>query len=52
MGLFDYTEDLLIEQPTVAFMSALGWQIIHCCHETFPANLFRIELGTKGGAET
>ncbi|MCL6613093.1 MAG: type I restriction endonuclease subunit R [Firmicutes bacterium] len=39
MGLLNYTEDSLIEQPAIDLLRALGWQTIHCYHETFPAGL-------------
>ena len=40
-----YSEDLLIERPTMELFGRLGWQITSCYHETF---------GTKGllGRET
>ena len=31
----DYSEDKLIEQPTIALFSNLGWQTANCYEETF-----------------
>ncbi|HEY7341339.1 MAG TPA: type I restriction endonuclease subunit R [Ktedonobacterales bacterium] len=38
----DYTEDALVEQPTIALLKQLGWQHINCFRETFG------ESGTLG----
>jgi len=42
-----YTEDLLIEQPTIELLRGLGWETINCYHETFPAGL----TGREASAE-
>jgi len=33
----DFSEDALIEQPTIALFGVLGWQIENCYHESFGA---------------
>ncbi|MCX6033632.1 MAG: type I restriction endonuclease subunit R, partial [Chloroflexi bacterium] len=30
-----YTEDVLVEQPTIALLSSLGWEPLNCYEETF-----------------
>jgi len=30
-----YTEDNLVEQPTIALFAELGWQTANCFYETF-----------------
>ena len=32
-----YTEDALVEQPTIALMRELGWTHVHCMNEVFGA---------------
>src|SRR5579859_586442 len=36
--MHEYSEDALIEQPTIALFAALGWQTANCYHERFGAN--------------
>jgi type I restriction enzyme R subunit len=31
----DYSEDSLVEQPTIALFAKLGWETANCYHETF-----------------
>ena len=31
----DYTEDNLIEQPTMELLASIGWETMNCYHETF-----------------
>src|SRR5579859_6875319 len=35
--MHEYSEDALIEQPTIALFAALGWQTANCYHERFGA---------------
>jgi len=44
----DFSEDALIEQPTIALFAELGWQTANCYHETFGEHG---TLGRETGAE-
>ena len=34
----NYSEDVLIEQPTIGLFELLGWRSTNCFHETFGTN--------------
>ena len=40
-----YTEDALIEQPTITLFQHLGWEHLNCFHERFGT-------GTRSGANS
>ena len=43
-----YTEDALIEQPAIALLASLGWEIANCFDETFGAGNVSRNVSTLG----
>ena len=42
----DFSEDGLVEQPSIELLSGLGWNFVNCMDEQFPAG-GRSELGRE-----